>query len=71
MLLEKFPKWRKYTRTFPSGANYAKVAALLEQALKNQVGVAGEKLGRTASNMFLIVDAQSVKNTDTARLKGL
>ena len=29
-----------------------------------------EKLGRNASSAFLIVDAQSVKNTDTAALKG-
>ena len=29
-----------------------------------------EKLGRSASSTFLIVDAQSVKNADTAGLKG-
>lgn len=29
-----------------------------------------EKLGRSASSAFLILDAQSVKNTDTAALKG-
>lgn len=32
--------------------------------------MAREKLGRNASSAFLIVDAQSVKNTDTAALKG-
>lgn len=42
---------------------------LLEQALKNQVGAAREKLRRNASSTLLIVDAQSVKNTETARLK--
>ena len=32
--------------------------------------MARERLGRSASSAFLIVDAQSVKNTDTAALKG-
>jgi hypothetical protein len=44
--------------------------SLLEQALKNQVGAARERLGRNASSTFLIVDVQSVKNTDTAGFKG-
>lgn len=38
--------------------------------LKNQVGAARERLGRSACSTLLIVDAQSVKNTDTAALKG-
>lgn len=42
---------------------------MLEQALKNQVGAARLRLGRNACSAFLIVDAQSVKNTDTAALK--
>lgn len=37
---------------------------------KNQVGVARAKRGRNASSRFLIVDAQSVKNSDTAGRKG-
>jgi len=37
---------------------------------KNQVGAAREKQGRNACSTFLIVDAQSVKNADTARHKG-
>ena len=32
--------------------------------------MAREKLGRNACSALLIVDAQSVKNTDTAALKG-
>jgi transposase len=40
--------------------------SVLEQALKNQIGAARMKLGRNACSAFLIVDAQSVKNTDTA-----
>ncbi len=38
--------------------------------LKNQVGEARKKLKRSAWSTFLIVDAQSVKNTDTAGFKG-
>ena len=48
----------------------AKVAACWSRLLKNQVGAARSKLGRNACSTFLIVDAQSVKNTDTAALKG-
>lgn len=47
-----------------------KVAACWSRRLKNQVGVAREKQERNACSTFLIVDAQSVKNTDTAALKG-
>ena len=47
-----------------------KAAACWSRRLKNQVGVAREKQGRNACSTFLIVDAQSVKNTDTATLKG-
>lgn len=43
--------------------------SLLQQALKKQVGAVRERRGRNASSAFLIVDAQSVKNTDTAALK--
>jgi len=44
--------------------------SLLEALKKNQVGAARERLGRSASSGFLIVDAQRVKNTDAAALKG-
>ncbi len=44
--------------------------SLLEQALKNQVEQERERDGRAAKTMFGIVDAQSVKNADTAREKG-
>ncbi|UGA40686.1 IS5 family transposase [Chromobacterium haemolyticum] len=67
-----FPKWqnvyaywRKWTEPDLHGVS------VLELALKkSQVGAAREKLGRNASSTLLIVDAQSVKNTDTAGLKG-
>ncbi len=37
---------------------------------KNVVGAARTRQGRKSSTSFLIVDAQSVKNTDSAREKG-
>jgi len=42
----------------------------LRGRLKNQVGAAREKRGRSACSAFLVMDAPRVKNTDTARLKG-
>ncbi len=42
----------------------------LERALKKTIGEARTKLGRKATTSFVIVDAQSVKNTDTAEEKG-
>ncbi|WP_237388499.1 IS5 family transposase [Xenorhabdus sp. Sc-CR9] len=44
--------------------------SLLEQALKNVVGEARISHGRNVNTTFVIVDSQSVKNTDTAREKG-
>lgn len=44
--------------------------SLLEQALKNRVGEVRVSHGRIEKTSFCIVDAQSVKNTDTAGSKG-
>ncbi|MDC9583271.1 IS5 family transposase, partial [Xenorhabdus sp. PR6a] len=44
--------------------------SLLEQALKNVVGEVRINHGRNVNTSFVIVDSQSVKNTDTAREKG-
>ncbi|MFL8011149.1 IS5 family transposase [Xanthomonas vasicola] len=66
-----FPKWRTVHSHF---AKWSEVddegMSLLERALKKSVGVAREKQGRAACSTFLIVDAQSVKNSDTAGQKG-
>ncbi|NHR03857.1 IS5 family transposase [Chromobacterium haemolyticum] len=71
MLPEAFPKWRTVHSYFTMWSEPREGGSLLEQALKkNQVGAAREKRGRSACSRFLIVDAQSVKNTDTAGLKG-
>lgn len=58
----------------PIGANgvspTSTILACLSGNSKNQVSAAREKLWRNACSTLLIVDAQSVKNTDTAGLKG-
>ena len=66
-----FPKWytvysyfTKSSQPDPDGTS------VLERALKKSVGEAREKPGRNAMTSFLIVDAQSVKNTDSAEHKG-
>jgi transposase len=71
MLPSEYPKWRtvhsyfaKWSEPGPDGFS------VLERALKNVVGEARIKQGRKSSTSFLIVDAQSVKNTDSAREKG-
>ncbi|MBX3638982.1 MAG: IS5 family transposase [Nitrosomonas sp.] len=66
-----FPKWRTVHSYWTIWSEPHEGGSLLEQALKkNQVGVAREKRGRNACSTLLIVDAQSVRNTDTATLKG-
>ena len=66
-----FPKWQTVYSYFAKWREPgAGGSSALELALKNQVGVARTKLERSAWPTLLIVDAQSVKNTDTAKLKG-
>jgi transposase len=71
MLPQGFPKWGTVYSYF---ARWNKPdqdgISALERALKKSVGAAREKQGRNALTTFLIVDAQSVKNTDTAEQKG-
>jgi transposase len=71
MLPEGFPKWSTVYSYF---AKWSKPGpddvSVLEQALKKQVGEARAEQGRDAMTSFLIVDAQSVKNTDSAEQKG-
>ena len=44
--------------------------SILEEALKNQVVAERRKQGRHEATTFLSIDAQSVKNTDSAMEKG-
>jgi transposase len=71
ILPERFPNWRTVHSYFAkwSAADQDGVS-VLERALKKSVGEARAKLGRNAMTSFLIVDAQSVKNTDSAEQKG-
>jgi len=66
-----FPKWRTVHSYFAKWSEVdAEGVSLLEQALKNQVGEVRAKLERSVCSTYLIVDAQSVKNSDTAGKKG-
>ncbi|WP_371736275.1 IS5 family transposase [Acidovorax sp. SRB_14] len=66
-----FPKWRTVRSYFAKWSEPDQDGiSVLERALKKSVGAARLKLGRSASPTLLIVDAQSVKTTDTAALKG-
>jgi transposase len=71
ILPEGFPNWRTVHSYFAkwSAADQDGVS-VLERALKKSVGETREKLGRNAMTGFLIVDAQSVKNTGSAEQKG-
>ena len=66
-----FPKWRTVHSYFQRWIELrASGISILEEALKNQVVVQRRKQERNEATTFLIVDAQSVKNTDTAMEKG-
>ncbi|GKT26825.1 hypothetical protein AVHM3334_22125 [Acidovorax sp. SUPP3334] len=73
-LLRSGCQWRALPSDLPNWRTvhsyFAKWRLPDEQALKNQVGAARGRLGRNASSAFLIIDAQSVKNTELAALKG-
>ncbi|RRD37496.1 IS5 family transposase [Comamonadaceae bacterium OH3737_COT-264] len=65
-----FPKWRTVHSYFQIWSEVDdQGVSLLERALKkNQVGAARERQGRSACSAFLIVDAQSVKGSDTRHI---
>lgn len=66
-----FPNWRALHSYFAKWSQIdERGVSLLEQALKNQVVAPRLRLERSACSTLLIVDAQGVKNTDTAELKG-
>ncbi|WP_431061322.1 IS5 family transposase [Nitrosomonas europaea] len=67
----EFPKWQSvyaYWSKWSEPDQYG--VSVLERALKKSVGAVREKQGRNVCSALLIVDAQSVKNTDTADQKG-
>jgi hypothetical protein len=44
--------------------------SILEQCLKKIIGEVRQNNGRNEKTSFIIIDAQSMKNTDTAESKG-
>jgi len=72
MLPGDFPNWPvvyKYFRQWGQKPS-EEAFSLLERALKNGVGAVRISRGRNEKTGFVIVDAQSVKNTDPAEQKG-
>ena len=72
MLPADFPDWRtcyKYFRQWSKRPDPEK-ESILEQVLKKSVGAARRSNGRKEQTSFCIVDAQSVKSTDSAENKG-
>ncbi|MBI1888971.1 MAG: IS5 family transposase [Candidatus Spechtbacteria bacterium] len=71
MLPSDFPKWRSVHAYFQIWSEKREgKPSVLEEALKKIVGEARISNGRKEKTSFCIVDAQSVKNTDTAEEKG-
>ncbi|WP_425385046.1 IS5 family transposase [Wolbachia endosymbiont (group B) of Schoenobius gigantella] len=72
MLPKEFPKWRNcydYFKKWSEKPNGNK-ESILERVLKKIIGVVRQNNGRKEKTSFCIIDAQSVKNTDTAEEKG-
>ena len=67
-----YPKWRTVHKQFQNQNHKAEHEgpSCLEQALKKLVGEERTKQRRKEGTSFCIIDAQSVKNTDTAEAKG-
>lgn len=72
MLPSDFPKWRTVYEYYRQWSHREKEDApsLLERCLKKMVGEVRVNKGRKEHTSFCIIDAQSVKNTDTAEEKG-
>jgi transposase len=71
MLPSDFPKWRSVYSYFQIWSKEEEgKESILDQALKKIVGKVRTDNGRKEKTSFCIVDAQSVKNTDTAEEKG-
>ena len=71
MLPRKYPNWVTVYSYFAKWRTPGEAGvSALELLLRNQVCTARQKLGRSTEPTLLIVDAQSVKNTDTAGYRG-
>jgi len=71
MLPKDFPKWRTCYEYFKKWSVKPSVTedSILDTLLKKLVGIVRIADSRAAKTTFVIVDAQSVKNTDTAKKK--
>lgn len=71
MLPKDFPKWRTCYEYFKKWSAKGTVAedSILDIILKQLVGIVRIADNRKTKTTFVIVDAQSVKNTDTAKKK--
>ena len=72
MLPGDFPKWRtvhEYFRIWSENKE-GENNSILEEILRVCVGEIRVKDGRKEKTSFIIIDSQSVKNTDTAKEKG-
>ena len=72
MLPADLPQWQtcyKYFRQWSERPNPAQ-PSILEEVLKKSVAAVRQSNGRKERTSFCIVDAQSVKNTDSAENKG-
>jgi transposase len=71
MLPSDFPMWRSVHAYFQKWSETKDgQPSTLETVLKKLVGEARLSNGRTSTTSFLIIDAQSVTNTDTAKERG-
>ncbi|WFQ78955.1 IS5 family transposase [Xenorhabdus sp. SF857] len=70
MLPSDFPKWRTVHYDYQIWSEPHESGSVLALALKKSGSRSQTKNGRDALSTFLIVDAQSVNNTDTAKSKG-
>ena len=71
MIPKDFPKWRSIHAYFTIWSEQKEGnPSILEVVLKKLVGLIRTENGRNEMTSFCIVDAQSVKNTDTAENKG-
>lgn len=66
-----FPKWRVVYSYFQqwSEVKAGETESIFEKIQIKVVGLAREKAGKEGKASYVIVDAQSVKNTDTAKKK--
>lgn len=72
MLPEGLPKWRTVYYYFQQWSEIpeGKKTSLLDRALKKLVSAARQKQERETLTRYCIIDAQSVRNVDTAESKG-